>query len=93
MDGARNQPRAVQGRQPERQAGRAVQGIHPSSAGYARSLIAGRASSPYLLSGILRCETCGRAMSASEAMSGKYTYYVCQSLMKRGSGTCKTPQA
>ena len=29
-------------------------------------------------------------MSASEAKSGKYTYYVCQSLMKRGSGTCKT---
>ena len=51
-----------------------------------------RASSPYLLSGILKCETCGRAMSASEAKSGKYTYYVCQSLMKRGSGTCKTPR-
>ncbi|MCY4529703.1 MAG: hypothetical protein OXD46_11815 [Chloroflexi bacterium] len=31
-------------------------------------------------------------MSASEAMSGKYTYYVCQSRMKRGSGTCKTPR-
>ena len=51
-----------------------------------------RASSPYLLSGILKCETCGRAMSASEAKSGKYTYYVCQSLMKRGSGSCKTPR-
>ena len=51
-----------------------------------------RASSPYLLSGILKCETCGRAMSASEAKSGKYTYYVCQSLMKRGSGACKTPR-
>ena len=51
-----------------------------------------RASSPYLLSGILKCETCGRAMSASEVKSGKYTYYVCQSLMKRGSGTCKTPR-
>jgi len=51
-----------------------------------------RASSPYLLSGILKCETCGRAMSASEAKSGRYTYYVCQSLMKRGSGSCKTPR-
>ena len=51
-----------------------------------------RASSPYLLSGLLRCETCGRAMSASEAKSGKYTYYVCNSLLKRGSGTCKTPR-
>ena len=51
-----------------------------------------RASSPYLLSGLLRCETCGRAMSAAEAKSGKYTYYVCNSLLKRGSGTCKTPR-
>ena len=50
-----------------------------------------RASSPYLLSGLLRCQTCGKAMTAAEAKSGKYTYYVCHSLLKRGSGTCKTP--
>ena len=31
-------------------------------------------------------------MSASEAKSGKYTYYVCQSLMERDSGTSKTPR-
>ena len=51
-----------------------------------------RASSPYLLSGLLKCETCGRAMTAAEAKSGKYTYYVCHSLLKRGSGTCETPR-
>ncbi len=51
-----------------------------------------RASSPYLLSGILKCEVCGKAMTAAEAKSGKYTYYVCQSVLKRGSGTCKTPR-
>ena len=51
-----------------------------------------RAASPYLLSGLLRCETCGKAMTAAEAKSGKYTYYVCHSLLKRGSGTCKTPR-
>ena len=51
-----------------------------------------RISSPYLLSGLLKCETCGKAMVASEAKSGKYTYYVCNSLLKRGSGTCKTPR-
>ena len=51
-----------------------------------------RASSPYLLSGILKCETCGKAMTAAEAKNGKYTYYVCHSLLKRGSGTCKTPR-
>ena len=31
-------------------------------------------------------------MSASEAKRASDTYYVCQSLMKRGSGTCKTPR-
>ena len=31
-------------------------------------------------------------MTASEAKSGRYTYYVCHSLLKRGSGTCKTPK-
>ena len=51
-----------------------------------------RSGSPYLLSGLLRCETCGKAMTAAEAKSGKYTYYVCHSLLKRGSGTCKTPR-
>ena len=51
-----------------------------------------RVSSPYLLSGLLKCETCGRAMTAAEAKSGKYTYYVCQSLLKRGKGSCKTPR-
>ena len=51
-----------------------------------------RASSPYLLSGLLRCQTCGKAMTAAEAKSGKNTYYVCLSLLKRGSGTCKTPR-
>ena len=51
-----------------------------------------RASSPYLLSGISKCETCGKAMTAAEAKSGKYTYYICHSLLKRGKGTCKTPR-
>ena len=51
-----------------------------------------RAASPYLLSGLLRCETCGKAMTAAEAKSGRYTYYVCQSVLKRGRGTCNTPR-
>ena len=49
-----------------------------------------RAASPYLLSGLLRCEPCGRAMTAAEAKGGRYTYYVCQTLLKRGRGACKT---
>ena len=51
-----------------------------------------RASSPYLLSGLAKCETCGKAMTAAEAKSGRYTYYVCDTLIKRGSGTCETPR-
>ena len=51
-----------------------------------------RASSPYLLSGLVKCETCGKALTAAEAKSGKYTYYVCHSLLKKGRGTCKTPR-
>ncbi|MYE83835.1 MAG: recombinase family protein, partial [Gammaproteobacteria bacterium] len=51
-----------------------------------------RAASPYLLSGLVRCRTCRRALTAAEAKSGKYSYYVCQSLLKRGSGSCKTPR-
>ena len=37
-----------------------------------------RVSSRYLLSGLAKCETCGKAMTAAEAKSGK--------------GTCKTPR-
>ena len=51
-----------------------------------------RAASPYLLSGLLTCETCGKALTAAEAKSGRYTYYVCQSLLKHGRRTCSTPR-
>ena len=47
-----------------------------------------RSASPYLL----RCETCGKAMTAAEAKSGQFSYYVCQSVMKRGSGACDAPR-
>ena len=60
---------------------RAPKSVHPR-----------RASSPYLLSGLVKCETCGKALTAAEAKSGKYTYYVCHSLLKKGKGTCKTPR-
>jgi len=51
-----------------------------------------RAASPYLLSGLAKCETCGKALTAAEAKSGRYTYYVCQSILKQGSGSCDTPR-
>ena len=31
-------------------------------------------------------------MTAAESKSGKYTYYICHSLLKRGKGPCKTPR-
>ena len=51
-----------------------------------------RASSPYLLSGLAKCALCGKTLTAAEAKGGKYTYYVCQSILKRGSGACATPR-
>ncbi len=51
-----------------------------------------RAASPYLLSGLAKCRTCRTHLSAHEAKSGRYTYYVCQSLLKRGRGACDTPR-
>ena len=51
-----------------------------------------RTASPYLLSGLLTCQTCSKALSAAEAKGGRYTYYVCHSLLKRGSGECTTPR-
>ena len=51
-----------------------------------------RAASPYLLSGSVKCETCGRLLTAHKAKSGQFTYYVCHSLAKQGSGACDTPR-
>ncbi len=51
-----------------------------------------RIASRYLLSGLVSCEPCGKALTAAEAKSGKYTYYVCQSKIKKGSETCETPR-
>ncbi len=51
-----------------------------------------RAFSPYLLSGLVTCDNCGRPLSAAEAKGGRYTYYVCQSILKRGSKTCNCPR-
>ncbi len=51
-----------------------------------------RAASSYLLSGMVKCRRCRTALTGQEAKSGKFAYYVCQSLMKRGKGSCKTPR-
>ncbi len=51
-----------------------------------------RVGSSYLLSGLVKCKTCNRALSGQDAKSGKFSYYVCQSVMKRGSGACNAPR-
>ena len=51
-----------------------------------------RISSSYLLSGLVKCAECGKALTGHEAKSGKYSYYVCHSLLKKGKGTRKTPR-
>ena len=47
-----------------------------------------RASSPFLLSGIAYCGYCGKALVGKYAKNGKFAYYVCGTLDKKGSGSC-----
>ena len=51
-----------------------------------------RVGSSYLLSGMVKCKTCKRALTGQYSKSGQFPYYVCQSLMKRGKEACKTPR-
>jgi site-specific DNA recombinase len=49
-----------------------------------------RLTSRYLLSGLARCGHCGKALVGQDAKSGKFTYYVCGTLLKKGAGSCQT---
>ena len=51
-----------------------------------------RVGSTYLLSGLVKCKACNRALSGQDAKSGQFAYYVCQSIMKRGKNACVTPR-
>ena len=51
-----------------------------------------RAGSTYLLSGLVKCKACNRALSGQDAKSGQFAYYVCRSIMKRGKDACDTPR-
>ena len=51
-----------------------------------------RVGSTYLLSGLVKCKTCNRALSGQDAKSGQFSYYVCQSIMRRGKDACDTPR-
>ena len=49
-----------------------------------------RVASRYLLSGLARCGHCGKALVGQDAKSGKFTYYVCGTLLKKGAEACPT---
>ena len=51
-----------------------------------------RVASPFLLSGLVKCKTCRKALTGQYSKSGRFPYYVCQTLMKRGSGACDAPR-
>jgi site-specific DNA recombinase len=48
-----------------------------------------RTASPFLLSGLACCGYCGKALIARYAKSGKFAYYVCGTLDKKGDGSCQ----
>lgn len=58
---------------------RSFKNIHPQ-----------RVASNYLLSGLIKCGLCGKAMVGQDAKSGKFKYYVCGTLLKKGSGSCES---
>ena len=51
-----------------------------------------RVGSSYMLSELVKCYRCKRALSGQDSKGGRFHYYVCHPLMKRGSGGCDTPR-
>ena len=49
-------------------------------------------ASSYLLSGLVKCKRCRSALTGQAAKSGRFSYYVCQSLIKRGKESCNAPR-
>ena len=51
-----------------------------------------RVASHFLLSGLVKCKTCRRALTGQGSKYAQFTYYVCQTLMKRRKGSCDAPR-
>ena len=47
-----------------------------------------RTASEFILSGIARCGHCGKSLIGHVAKGGKFSYYVCGTLVKKGAGAC-----
>lgn len=48
-----------------------------------------RVISKFLLSGLVRCGHCGKALVGADAKGGKFTYYACGTIIKKGAGSCR----
>ncbi len=48
-----------------------------------------RVASSYLFSGLAKCGYCGKNLFGQDAKGGKFHYYVCGTLMKKGAGSCE----
>jgi site-specific DNA recombinase len=48
-----------------------------------------RVASNYLLSGLARCGYCGKSLIGQDAKGGRFHYYVCGTLQKKGAGSCQ----
>jgi len=48
-----------------------------------------RVASPFLLSGLARCGYCGKNLIGRYAKGGRFAYYVCGTLDKKGAGSCQ----
>jgi len=47
-------------------------------------------SSPYLLSGLIRCGSCDRVLQGGSAKSGKHHYYACFNRLTKGKAACSS---
>ena len=51
-----------------------------------------RVGSTFLLSGLVKCYRCKRALSGRYSSRGTFPYYVCHSFVKRAPGSCDSPR-
>ena len=51
-----------------------------------------RVESTFLLSGLVKCYRCKRALSGRYSSRGTFPYYVCHSFVKRAPGSCDSPR-
>ena len=51
-----------------------------------------RVGSTFLLSGLVKCYKCKRALSGRYSSRGTFPYYVCHSFIKRAPGGCDSPR-